>query len=405
MRITVNDLISVPALRKCNLIAGENGLSNRVTWPYVILSSTVVGWVSGYEIAIYAKDDAPTVEAQIDIYRNLINEALETNLSALIISVNPDFITEFPEDVINLANDYAIPIFIAPWDISSNTFSKSLISYIVKHQNKYPLSDEFIRSMIFGTNQDENFILRFTTDAPSKSNSFFMISINYKYIEKSGAEGYDEIELNYIEQQISHYISLPFTILNACEINNSFLYTLSAENYEKALITPLLKKLGTAIHNRYPLVKFSMGVSSKHTSMSEIKTAFKESRTAALYTNYMIDSNDTFHYADDFMAPQLLMASSDSSLEQYYRSVLKEIIRNDKSYSTNELINTLKCYIQNGCNISKTSTSMYIHINTLRNRLSKIETLSGKSLSNAHELYDIMTALLAYDIVHRNTTI
>lgn len=83
--ITVNDLLKLPIIRRCNLVAGKNGLNNKVSWPYVVLSSTIVNWANDYELAIYSKDMEKTVAEQIEVYRRLINEAQEANLSALII--------------------------------------------------------------------------------------------------------------------------------------------------------------------------------------------------------------------------------------------------------------------------------------------------------------------------------
>lgn len=402
--ITVSDLLNLPIIKRCTLVAGKSGLNNRVSWPYVVLSSTIVNWANDFELAIYSKDMEETIQKQIEIYHKLIDEALEANLSALIISLDSSFIKELPQNLLDQADCFALPIFIAPWNIASNDLSKAIISFIVKHQTKTPLTDEFIRGMIYGTRADIERNLRIFSSSRHNISSFFMLHVYYSYGENKVINlqklDRDEIELSYIEQQISRYISLPFTLLNACEIDHSFLYTLSADNYDKSILNPMLKKISTAIHNRYPNLIFHIGVSSPHVNLGNINTCYEESRIASLFTNYLSSSKPEFQYADELLTLQLLLVSSNTALQSFCEKILGPLGKTQLSIAEQELQDSLKCYIQNSCNLAHTANTLFIHKNTLRNRLSKIEELTHHQLNRPNELYDLMTALLAYDIVN-----
>ncbi|NLT28827.1 MAG: hypothetical protein GXX97_07155 [Dehalococcoidales bacterium] len=58
------------------------------------------------------------------------------------------------------------------------------------------------------------------------------------------------------------------------------------------------------------------------------------------------------------------------------------IKRYDKKYST-DLTNTLYVYLTNNCNTVKAAKLMYVHRNTLYNKINKIEELIGQSLENS----------------------
>ncbi len=402
--ITVNDLLKLPIIRRCNLVAGKNGLNNKVSWPYVVLSSTIVNWANDYELAIYSKDMEKTVAEQIEVYRRLINEAQEANLSALIISLNSSVMKELPKDLLAQADAFALPVFIAPWNISSNDLSKAIISYLVKHQTKAPLSDEFLRGMIYGTEADIERNLRNFSFSGHEITSFFMLHMSYSYAKaatsRQRSSDSDEIELSYIEQQISRYISLPFTLLNACEMNHSFLYTLSADNYDKSILNPMLVKISQAIHRRYPDLMFHIGVSAPHNSLSELNICYGEARISSLFTNYLSSIKPDFQYADELLSLQLLLASGNAALQSFCEKVLGVLGQQELSPAEQELQDSLRCYIQNSCHLARTADALFIHKNTLRNRLVKIEEFTHRHPGNPNELYDLMTALLAYDVVY-----
>lgn len=400
MYITLKNLMEIPLIKKCKLVAGENGINNSISWPYIVLSKTIVGWVSGHEIAIYAKDNEISIEKQTEVYINLLKEAHVCHISAIIILVNQNMSNGLPNEVIELGNQYNIPILAAPWEIPSIDFTKAITNYIIEHQSDNMLSCEFVRGMILGSASDRERNLFFMSNTLAKIESYFLITFHFENntVQKNSPAALSSVNFDYIEQQVKSYLSLSFSHLNTTMIDDSCIYILNADNYNKKILTPLLSKLCNSLKNEYPSILFHIGVSRAHKKFSHLHKAYREALITVKYTSFLCDKKTSFSYADEANSLFLLSDIPVSTLKSYHKQILGNLIHYDNN-NEKVLLASLKCYIKNGCNLAKTSEFLYIHKNTLRYRIKKIEELTGKSLHNANHIYDITTALIAGDML------
>ena len=68
-------------------------------------------------------------------------------------------------------------------------------------------------------------------------------------------------------------------------------------------------------------------------------------------------------------------------------------------YNHTNLIETFLTYYQNGFNISKTASAMYIHRNTLQYRLGKISELLHLELDNYMECLEIINCIMVWKLM------
>lgn len=78
--------------------------------------------------------------------------------------------------------------------------------------------------------------------------------------------------------------------------------------------------------------------------------------------------------------------------ESFASKLLEPILHYDRRNSADLLI-TLEHYLENDGNLRETANSLYVHLNTLRYRLGKIEKLTGSSLRNFRNKYQLRFAL------------
>ncbi|MGI1659717.1 MAG: PucR family transcriptional regulator [Desulfitobacterium sp.] len=69
-----------------------------------------------------------------------------------------------------------------------------------------------------------------------------------------------------------------------------------------------------------------------------------------------------------------------------------------------DLLSTLRTHINQKCQISNTSKVLYIHENTLRNRLKKIEQLLNLDLNRVDHLVNIYIALQILNMDYNDET-
>ena len=83
-----------------------------------------------------------------------------------------------------------------------------------------------------------------------------------------------------------------------------------------------------------------------------------------------------------------------------YNSYIKPLIDHDKKFNS-QLLVTLQRYIKYNCNKNDTANSLYIHKNTLRQRLATINKLLNINIDSPEDLFYVQLSLkvkLLYDL-------
>ena len=134
----------------------------------------------------------------------------------------------------------------------------------------------------------------------------------------------------------------------------------------------LEKALGEGA-NRLPLV---IGVSSPCLGAAALATGLQEARQAALAAPVFVDAPAVVPY--DGLGPYkyLLRVPLDGDVRDRQRDALRKLGEYDRQRQA-QLTRTLEEFLRQRGNISATAQALYVHPNTLRQRLRRIEELTG----------------------------
>ena len=83
---------------------------------------------------------------------------------------------------------------------------------------------------------------------------------------------------------------------------------------------------------------------------------------------------------------------SDPMVCQFHKHTLAEIKNYDK-VNASELQKTLRVYLEENQNAVVAADKLYIHRNTLKKRIKKIESLTNKSLDRLEDRFDLCLAI------------
>ncbi len=141
---------------------------------------------------------------------------------------------------------------------------------------------------------------------------------------------------------------------------------------ETETLSRLEKALGDGA-NRLPLI---VGVSSPCLGAAALATGLKEARQAALAAPVIVDAPAIVSY--DGLGPYkyLLRVPLDGDVRDRQRDALKKLVEYDNQRQA-QLTRTLEEYLRQRGKISATAQALYVHPNTLRQRLRRIEELTG----------------------------
>lgn len=130
-------------------------------------------------------------------------------------------------------------------------------------------------------------------------------------------------------------------------------------------------------------VVITAGIGSPVGEAAQIRAALDDAETAALWADLLgepvVHHHDVAHLR---MLPRVAASAGSTLREALAR--FTELVRYDMRHGTS-LSHTLDAYLSNRCSITDTAAALYIHRNTLRQRLGRIDELTGQPTDNSND--------------------
>jgi purine catabolism regulator len=138
---------------------------------------------------------------------------------------------------------------------------------------------------------------------------------------------------------------------------------------------------------------------SRATAPEALRHAFHEARCALEATALVNgDAPEVASWRDLGAFTLLLSVQDDDALRLYCDSVLGPIEDGDAEYG-GELLRSLEAFIEHNGQWERAAREVYCHRHTLRYRMRKVEELTGRDLSRAHDRIELWLALRARELV------
>ena len=145
---------------------------------------------------------------------------------------------------------------------------------------------------------------------------------------------------------------------------------------------------------------FSVGIGRLHYSVTEICRSFQEARQALSLGRFRQPENGITCY-ENLGVLKLLSHVRIEELDDYVQETLGTLIKYDGDNHT-DYMHTLEIYFQENESLPQAAERLFIHANTLRNRLRKIETVMGVNLAHSEVRGRYYVACLALRIVRHS---
>lgn len=130
------------------------------------------------------------------------------------------------------------------------------------------------------------------------------------------------------------------------------------------------------------------GIGKKYTNPTELFRSYQEAKVA-LELGILL--NITTPLFSDLGLERILYKHDLQDLIEYYNHTLGSLLEHDKNHDGN-LIETLEALASNQFDMGKTAKESFLHRNTLRYRVKRIEDILHVKLDNLHVRLDIMAA-------------
>lgn len=392
MVITCDSILKLPFLENMKVVAGERGLNRIIRWVHVMEYPEYSRWLNGGELILFS---GVAIKNDLDKFLSFVKDINSKNVSGLAVNIGP-YIEKTPKEVISLADSLGFPIFEFPFEVKFIDVSQSICKAIFINKVEQQSRDNFMKDIILkGTVFSEDILERAILYGynPNREYYSFVISIeNFNKIAmKNGV--LDSEKAFQVKQHVEQIVMDMFnkkgkkliqitedsSIILMIEGRNNNFYKTSIEDVGWEII----KNINAAIDN----ITVNIGIGGLWNELKDFKKSVNEARKILrlLKANGL---KNTARYYENIGIYKLFFKIDDYGImENFYLNSLKSLLDYDNK-NTTQLVDTLEVYIEEGGNLNRASEKLFVHKNTLKYRIKRIEEISKCDLRNVNQLFD-----------------
>ena len=383
MSITCKDLLNLKQFQKVKLHAGEKGLERVITYPYVGQTASVSEWVHGGELLFITG-----VAHDINSLPQLLQECIAKKLSGLVVLTGSEYIEKLPQELLDMANDADFPLFSMPWDLRLIDVTKEITRLIDYDQIESKKIHRLLNYLIFTADTEDKPTFDHEALVNLKISNYNLVAIFVSSKSLSQISDTQETDLQHYLKELCDARNIP---CHSMIYGNKVVLLISARTQkELEIYISYLEKVHESLSILCNDNKLLLAMGDIHRGPAQIRTSSKEA--AATITILQKTGIKQICRYKNLGLYRLFLQMKPSEMQYYYHSQLDNLIDYDKKYNT-ECVETLKVFLDCFNNISKASRMLVIHRNTLLYRITKIEEVLGRSLSNPTVCIELHLAL------------
>lgn len=165
----------------------------------------------------------------------------------------------------------------------------------------------------------------------------------------------------------------------------------SSQSNEKSL-EKMLDNFLERVEKALPDFPLYIGYTSVFQDVTRAPELYKSARRALNICRMLYKQNSYCNYEKLGIFKILCLAKDRSELEEFVPRTIK-ILEQYQKESGLPLVETMKCYFKNNCNVQQTAKDMFVHYKTLGYRLNKIQDITGIDLKNSNEVLEMQMGL------------
>ena len=168
---------------------------------------------------------------------------------------------------------------------------------------------------------------------------------------------------------------------------------ISKEDINTANSFKLLKSSGQHIFNVLNSKfsgRVSIGVGQFYPGLSGLRKSFEDANIALKLGEKVVGSGNVYHILDVAMFVGLLTNVESTRKNELAFQVLYKLLQDD------DLLKTVRVFLENGMNLTEAAKKLHLHRNTLIYRLGKVKSLIGLDPSKFNDALQLKLGLMMY---------
>lgn len=400
MYFTVEKALKMPSLQQVEVIAGKKGL-NRVINSVSIMDHPDTSWIKRGDFLLTTgyvfKDDK---KLQI----NLVKELAKRGCAGMAIKLRR-FLPEIPPEMIEEANQYRLPLLELPFEAILSDLLFSFTHEIVNRENLINVPSQ--QNEVF-----KRILSRNITDSIDVHNQLSELGFDLEspYIILLLKEGQRE---NQELHSVSLVTQLNKIVKSKNEIRDVKLWLTEfdghliilqgrrggATNSLVHLAERFAYDLAENLFKEYTTYPIAIGISKEKKDVHRLQEGYLEANQAIQLGSKINFHNPKLVYDyRKFEVDTLINQVHKDFLTQYVDSTLLPVIEYDRE-TGGELLKTLEIYLSYRGKVEDTARALFVHRNTVKFRLSRIEELLGLDLKDGDSLFKLQLSIRAVKLL------
>lgn len=390
--VTCRDIVNLN-MDGVELIAGAEGLNRMVSWVYLVQTKPYKDHMNQGNFALivvdYVRFDFKAIEKDLE-------ELVELGISGLGLSVIDDK-EKIPESIISRADELKLPLFYVRWEGASFVdISQSVGKLITEMDIINKRTGDFLYNLLFGYDVNDRYVEKisgqFGVDF-SKPYRVGIIAVDRTYgINLEQDEHIYEYYANCLNREVLKMEGHPMFM----RFLNKFVLLFEARP-DKEIEHEIEKMLRSLDDNPLfkGLIESTCILGSAYTDPRKYGQSYQEAKSLIPKKNQLPNPSHKKVLSVSTMGIYKYMFHGDNQREilDYCNNKLDKLEKYD-NVNGSFLEETLLSYYMNGFNTVKTAEALYIHRNTLLNRLDRIEELLEIELNYFMEYLDLINCIL-----------
>lgn len=400
MAMICRELLGLSSLKNIKVVAGEKGLDRIVRWVYVAEcfedNRQIVDWLYGGELVIITGRDVRDNETFLLELLKLISQK---KVSGLVINIGP-YIKEIPHAVTSLADELAMPVLTIPWETKLVEATREICSTILIREKEEKSANSILENILLSEELEADSLIERAANYGYDLTGDCMMCIieicNFQeYIKQHGIK--DEGTLLAVKTNIIRILTDIFIHNNKKALtmlrNDSVMILLKAQTNDFKILNSIAAQAENELAQKFDGLTIVVGLGNSYPSLSDQRKSLKEAEQALKIARLSQTGRILHQYKDMGIYSILLNVKDRHVLEHYYQELLGELIEYDRINSS-ELISTLDAYLKENGNITMTAEKMFIHRNTLKYRINKIEEIALCDLRRLDDMIKLEIGLM-----------
>ncbi len=380
MSIRCSDILKLPALKNLEVVGGAAGLNRRIRWVYfgdgVEHLSDSVQFINGYELFVITGKSLNNTQELVEILPALD----QMNIAGILINVGPYF-SDFSAELVAVADKLCLPLFRLPWEVKLVNITQAICNAIICNEIDESKAASLLEVLLFSNNKSAEELLQILINTNIDHENgcrvglCSMINLEILLDQPDDQRKIQEIR-NTLLRNINDALAQYGSYIPAMPYQDGAVFLIPDNPRSLSYLSALFQGIESDLIRAYPALKLRTGIGGSYRNPLDFRKSLAEARQALVAAQVQAVDTHLIAHEDLGLYALLLNINDPHVLEDFYQTTWGKLAEYDKINNT-ELCLTLNTFYTNNADLQNTAAVLYIHKNTLKYRLDRINSLLG----------------------------